>query len=71
MYKSKKIARVGDIVKAKDNGIDGYYMDIPVVIVDENNRREIKDIHSVVTKVKHGRKKNKGSQTITLSPYSR
>jgi flagellar hook assembly protein FlgD len=63
-----KIPKVGDKVKIIDSGIDGSFYGIPLVIVDENNRREIKHKNGVITKVKHGRKQNKGSHTFTITP---
>jgi hypothetical protein len=68
-YKKKnKLPKVGDKVKVVDSGIDGSLLGIPLVIVDKNNRRKIKHNNGVITKVKHGRKQNKGSHTFTITP---
>ena len=66
--KSKKI-KVGDTVTVKNPLIDGTFMGIPMVFIDEDNSTvRGKETKATVTKVKYGRKKNKGTTTLTISP---
>ena len=68
MKKLNRLPKIGDKVKVIDSGIDGSLAGIPLVFVDENNRRKIEHKNGVITKVKHGRKQNKGMHTFTITP---
>lgn len=69
-----KCPKVGEIIKNQDNFMgDGNYLGVPIFFVDENNHRVFKKAPSevVVKNIRHGRRKNKGWHTLTVTPINK
>lgn len=67
--KRKPKPKVGDTITINTNGIDGYIEGIPMVFVDANGKsQQPHSFPAEVSKVKYGRRKNKGAVTLTLTP---